>query len=373
MKKILILSNSDAGLYEFRKEIVSALIAEGYEVHISVPDTGHIKTLEELGGIMHVTMLDRRGMNPARDIKLYKAYKRLIHDIKPVLVLTYTIKPNVYGGVACKMCKVPFFANVTGLGSTLQGEGLLKKFVVTLYKTGLKKASCVFFQNKFNMEFMKAEGCIAKSANARLLPGSGVNLEEHAMCRYPMDDGCIHFLNVGRMMDDKGSSELLKVAEQISEKYPNIVFDILGTYEDETREKYEPWVKRLEQKGIVVHHGFRTDVDTFYDKCHAVVHPSYHEGMSNVVLEAAAVGRPVITSDIPGCNEIYEDGISGIAFEPRNSEALYAALEQFIRMPLTEKENMGFAARKYVEEHFDRRLVIDAYFEEISKLNLNRT
>jgi len=367
-KRILIISNSDAGLFEFRKEVVSALVLEGYEVHISAPETGFMDRLKALGATIHVTALDRRGMNPKTDYKLYKEYKRLCKELKPDAALTYTIKPNVYGGVACKKNKVPYLSNVTGLGSTLQGDGVLKKFIVALYKTGLKSASCVFFQNAYNMEFMKTCGCISDNTHTRLLAGSGVNLEEHSLKPYPINSEKIHLLNVGRIMDDKGSSELLEAIEQIHINHPEVVLDILGTFEDETKEKYEPWINRLVEDGIVVFHGFRDDVDNFYETCHAVVHPSYHEGMSNVVQEGAAAGRPVITSDIPGCNEIYEDGVGGIAFEPRSTKTLKDAIEKFLEMSDEEKEKMGVSARDYVSKHFDRKLVVSAYLEEIERV-----
>ena len=325
---------------------------------------------------MHITPIDRRGMNPATDIKLYKKYRALLRQVKPEAVLTYTIKPNVYGGVACRQEHIPCLANVTGLGSTLQGSGPVKQLIVQMYKAGLRGAACVFFQNEYNLEFMKREGCIRHDAHTRLLAGSGVNLTEHAYQPYPMktdyalgklSDDKIHILAVGRIMDDKGSTELLEAIERIHESHQDVVFDILGSYEEETKGKYEPWVNRLCEAGAINYYGFRDDVDNFYKTAHALVHPSYHEGMSNVVQEAAAAGRPVITSNIPGCKEIYEDGVGGISFEPRNTEGLVLAIERFIALSESEREQMGIAARKYVENHFDRKLVTKAYLEEIDK------
>ena len=366
-KKVLILTNSDAGFYEFRKELIGELLIKNMEIHISSPDTGHLGKLGECGAIIHETALDRRGMNPKRDLNLYKAYRSLIKEIKPDVILSYTIKPNVYGGVAARKAKVPALATVTGLGSTLQNDGLVKKLVTAMYKAGLKGAFCVFFQNAFNRQFMIDTGCIKKDCNTVLLAGSGVNLEEHMLCPYPEESDKVHILNIGRIMDDKGSAELLTVAEKLHEKYPELVIDILGTFEEETREKYEPWVKRLEELGTVQYHGFRDDVDSFYSKSHALVHPSYHEGMSNVVQEAAAAGRPVITSDIPGCQEIYEKDISGIAFEPKSIEALENAIIKFLKMSHDEKEKMGLEAREYVSRHFDRKKVMEEYVRVIEE------
>lgn len=366
-KSVLILTNSDSGLYDFRKEVLTALQKEGYRVHVSVPDTGYAKKIDALGCIRHETHLDRRGMNPLQDGKLFLFYLRLIRQVRPAAVLTYTIKPNVYGGMACRLLRVPVLANITGLGSTLQKSGILQKLIVFLYREGLRCASCVFFQNKKNLEFMTEKGCLKRGAPVRVIPGSGVNLQEHEYRPYPGDKQ-VRFLSVMRIMKDKGIGELLETAGTIHAQYPETLFEILGAYEEESRDRYEPLIGDLQSRGAVRYYGYRDDVAAFYEDCHALIHPSYHEGMSNVLQEAAAAGRPVLASDINGCKEIFEDGISGFAFPPKDAAGLTEAVRRFLSLSHSQREEMGRQARAYVEGHFDRRDVVEAYLEEIRRV-----
>ena len=192
-KAILVLGNSDSGLYDFRKEVLEALLQEGYEVHVSVPDTGYADKIRRLGCIYHETAMERRGMNPFKDGKLFLFYRRLLKKLRPAAVLTYTT--NIYGGVACRLLKVPRIVNVTGLGTTLEHEGLMQKLIVFLYREGLKNAGCIFFQNERNLAFMRQKGCLQKNAVTKVISGSGVNLEEHRRSRksfglYPSCGSC---------------------------------------------------------------------------------------------------------------------------------------------------------------------------------------
>ncbi len=364
---ILIFSNSDSGLYDFRKELLTALREKGYRVHVSVPDTGYVEKIRALGCLCHPTKMERRGMNPAKDLKLFFFYLRLIKETKPAVVLTYTIKPNIYGGIACRLLRTPYLANITGLGTTLEHGGLLQKLIVFLYRAGLKGAACVFFQNRQNRDFMLEKGCVKAGAVTQILSGSGVNLAEHQQKPYP-PAGEIRFLSIMRIMKDKGIGELLEAARIIHEETPAVRFEILGAYEEETRERYEPLIEDLQSKGIVRYYGYRDDTPAFYERCQAVIHPSYHEGMSNVLQEAAAAGRPVIASDIAGCREIFEDGVSGIAFLPQSAEALTDAIRAFLSRSYEERTLMGQRARTYVERFFDRRKVVAAYLKTIEEI-----
>lgn len=366
-KAILVLGNSDSGLYDFRREVLGELLQEGYSVHVSVPDTGYADKIRELGCIYHETAMERRGMNPAKDGKLFLFYRKLLRQVRPAAVLTYTIKPNIYGGVACRLQRTPRIVNVTGLGTTLEHEGMMQKLIVFLYRMGLKNAGCVFFQNEKNLAFMKQKGCLQQNAVTKVIPGSGVNLEEHRAKPYPKDRE-LRFVSVMRIMQDKGIGELLEAARRIHEKHPEAVFELLGSYEEETRERYEPLIEDLQSKGIVRYYGYRDDIPEFYEHCCAVIHPSYHEGMSNVLQEAAATARPVLASDINGCREIFEDGISGIAFLPKDADSLTGAIGRFLELSLKEREEMGRQARAYVEQHFDRKGVVREYAEMLKKL-----
>ena len=365
---VLILSNSDSGLYDFRREVLQALLDEGRRVLVSVPDTGYVQRIRALGCEYLPTSFERRGMNPAKDLKLLLFYRGLMKRYRPEAVFTYTIKPNVYGGLAASWTKTPYLANVTGLGTTLEHEGLLQKLIVLLYRLGLKKASCVFFQNRGNRDFMQKKGCL--SGKSRIIPGSGVNLSAHLPQEYPPEtvpDGRKRtvFLSILRLMEDKGIGELLKAAQRIHARHPETVFRLLGAYEEETRARYEPLVEKLQKEGVLEYYGYRDDVPAFLAQCHALIHPSYHEGMSNVLLEAAATARPVLASAVEGCLDTFEDGVSGISFAPKDAESLEKAAEAFLALPYEKKREMGQKGREYVEKRFDRNLVVNAYLEEL--------
>lgn len=365
MKTILILTNNIGGLNSFRKEVVKAICDEGYSVYISGPDnTPKANFFREIGCEIIVTDFNRRGVNPLTDFKLMMRYRKLMKRLNPVAVLTYTIKPNIYGGMAARLCHVPQLANVTGLGDAVENGGWMQKLTVTLYKIGLGKACRVFFQNESNRSFGIRMGIADESSI--LLPGSGVNLQHHAYQEYPEDDGHIRFLYFGRLLRDKGIEELLEVAKVIKNKYPIVEFHIVGDCYD----SYQKIVDDLVSNGVIFYYGSKLDVRPYIGSSHCIIMPSYHEGMSNVNLESAANGRPVITTNVPGCKEAVDDGRTGYLVEARNTNSLIDAVERFIALPYGQKKMMGQEGRKKVEREFDRQIVIDAYLKEIKKINI---
>lgn len=357
MKKVLILCNSSGGLYDFRNELVLELLKE-HKVYVSAPDEAAIDKLKAEGCEVIHTDINRRGMNPVQDMGLFQSYWKILKEIKPDVVLTYTIKPNIYGGFCCRLQKVPYIVNITGLGTTFERGGMLKKMVVAMYQLALKKADCVFFQNDRNKQIFEENGIYGKKA--KRVNGSGVNVDKYELEEYPGNKKP-KFLYVGRLMKEKGIEEYLYCAK----KYANRAeFDIIGYCE----EAYEDEVKELQQQGILRFHGFQSDVKSFYKKADAIIIASYHEGMSNVLLEAAATGRPVLATNIPGCKEAVEDNMTGLLFAPRSADALESTIEYFLSMPMKQREAMGRAARVKMEQEFDRMKVVESYVEEINRV-----
>lgn len=353
--KILILTNNDVGLYRFRKELLSAMLAQGHRIAISLPEGDFIPALKDMGCEYIPTHFESRGMDPTADLRLLLHYRRILKEVQPDLVITYTVKPNVYGGLACRMAKIPYVCNVTGLGSAMQKKGALHRLVTGLYHCGLKRASSVIFENSSNAETMQHMNVVTKQ-QTHVLPGAGVNLEEYDPAPYPADDGTTRFLYIGRVMRDKGMNEFFACAEKLKAAYGDAVsFDLVGWI----HENYGERTHSLEEKGVLTFHGYRDDPWTFYDACSCLVMPTYHEGMNNVVQEAAATTRPVITTDIPGCREAVLDGISGLLCSPRDEKDLYRVMEEFHRLPYEEKKAMGVESRHLMEQRFDRRFVVD--------------
>lgn len=358
--KILILANSDKGLYNFRKELIERLISENNEVYISVPSGQRTNNFISMGCSHIDTQLDSRGTNPIKDIRLVRKYIKIIKEIKPDIVLTYTIKPNIYGGIACRMRKTPYITNITGLGSALEKEGILQKVLIQMYKIALKSVKCCFAQNEENMKFLKEH--ITSTDKFKLLPGSGVNLNNYKLMDYPKENEKIKFLFMSRIMKEKGIDQYLETAKYIKSKYSNVEFHILGAMED----KYEPVLKKMEKDGIIFYHGMQMDVKPYLKECACLIHPSYYpEGMSNVILEASASGRPIITTDRSGCREIVNEGETGFVVPTKNSEAIIEAVERFLRLSYEERKVMGLKAREKVEREFDRNIVINLYIKEI--------
>lgn len=357
MSTVLILTNSSGGLYDFRNELLLRLL-EKNKVIISLPDTTKVKELEEEGCSVITTPVNRRGVNPKEDIKLFREYRKLLKQIKPDMVLTYTIKPNIYGGLACRMLKIPYAATITGLGGAFDKKGLFLKMIIAMYKTGLKNAECIFFQNTENRGIFDNHGI--KGRKACLVSGSGVNLERHKCEAYP-DSGKTTFLFVGRVMKERGILEYLEAAVRLQRE--NVEFAILG-YCDED---YQEMLNEYEEKSIISQWGFHTEVHSYLARANAVVIASFHEGMSNALIEAAATGRPVIASNISGCREAFEEGITGFGFTPGNADDLIAAMEKFLSLSGDKQLLMGKRGREKMEREFDRRQVTEEYMNVLSK------
>jgi len=361
--KILILTNNIGGLHSFRKEVVKALRDAEHEVTISAPFEPKKEYFEKIGCTLIDTQFNRKGMNPIKDLLLVLKYRRLLNSIKPDVVLSYTIKPNLYGGMACQICGVPQIANVTGLGSAVENPGWLQNLTILLYRIGLRKAHTVFFQNKANMDFCLNHKMV-KGQN-KLIPGSGVNLQYHSFQEYPGIDEPIRFIFISRLLREKGIEEYLTATHEIKAKYPQTEFHILGGCEED----YEGRMKKLGDEGIVIYHGSQPDVRPFIGRSWCTVHPSYYpEGMSNVLLESCAAGRPIITTNRPGCGEIVDNDVNGFIVKQQDGYDVARKIENFINLPYEKKRQMGLNARKKVEKEFDRNIVIDAYMKEVNSI-----
>lgn len=351
-KRIAILANHSGGLYDFRKDLISELKKHA-NVTVAVPHNDCWEELHKLVDEVIELPVDRRGMNPIHDSKLFRQYRAMLKEVKPDLVLTYTIKPNIYGGLACRMAHVPYAVNITGLGSAIENGGWLKKFVLALYKPALQGARGVFFENAGNRDTLAATGVVPKGRDV-VLSGAGVNLEDYPYQPYPQE-GAVRFLFVGRVMREKGVDELFAAAKRMKQEYGNgVEFHIVGSFEEE----YKPLMDKLEQAGVVKYHGYQSDMKRFYAMASCVVLPSYHEGMSNVLLEGAATGRALITSDIPGCREAVEDGASGYLCPTKDADALCDAMRRFAELPEDRQAEMGRRGRTRMEQKFSKTAVV---------------
>lgn len=360
-KKILFLVNHEIVIYNFRKEIVERFIKEGFEVIVSSPSGDKIDELVKMGCIHEEIEMDRHGINISENYKLYKTYLRLLKKIKPDIILGFTIKPNIFGALAAKRLKIPFVANITGLGSAVENPGIMQKITVLLYKFAFTNIQTVFFQNEDNRQFFVDKNIAIHKH--KMLPGSGVNLNQFLPLGYPPKD-TIEFVFISRIMKEKGIDQYLEAAEFITKKYSNIKFHICGFCEEE----YESILEEYQNKGFVTYHGMIRDVREILRITHCTVHPTYYpEGLSNVLLESAGCERPLITTNRSGTREVVDEGVNGLLIEPKNSKDLIKKIEKFITLPYEEKINMGKAGRKKVELEFNREIVVEKYLKEVSE------
>lgn len=361
MKKILFLVNHDVVIYNFRLEIVERFLADGNEVHISSPYGERIDDLMALGAKYHEIKMNRHGLNPKDELRMLNSYKKLINDIRPDICLGFTIKPNIYGAIVARKSGIPFVANITGLGTAVETSGIKQKIFIGLYKYAFKDIKRVFYQNEENRQFFVNHNIAVDKG--MILPGSGVNLERYPYREYPEDDGVIKFAFISRIMKEKGVEQYLDAAEGIRKKYGDKVeFHVCGFCEPE----YDGRLQEEHNKGIVIYHGMIRDVASFMGTVHCVIHPTYYpEGISNVLLEACATGRPIITTNRSGCREVVEDGVNGYMIPCQSSIKLIEAVEKFLNLDWVEKKKMGQNARKTVAQRFDRQIVVNRYVDEV--------
>ncbi len=360
MSKILLISNKDNNFYNFRSELILKLVELKNEVVLMCPYGKKIDFFTDRGCRFIDVDVDRRGTSILTDLKLLKTYKRLIKKEHPDIVLLYTTKCCVYGGMVCRWLGIPYIVNNAGLIESENPNSPLQILLRRLYKIGFEKASCLMFQNTRERDYIN--GLLNSKVHYRDIPGSGVNLQEFSFKEYPVSDDKVVFNYVARIVSIKGIKEFLDCAEIIKKEYPNTAFVIYGDYDEE---KYRPRIEKLIENGVVEYGGVALDMKPHIEAAHAVIHPSYYEGMTNVVLEHSAMGRPCIGSNIPGVREGIDDGATGYLFEVKNVDSMVAAVRKFMILSNEEKRALGYNARKKMENQFSRDLVTNVYVEEI--------
>lgn len=360
MKKAVMLINDTTYAFNLRGAIIEKLVDEGFEVVVVGQLLEHQDDLTALGARLIGVETGRHGTNPFSDLQLMQTYKKILKREKPDVVLSYNIKPNVYGGMACQQLKIPYLPNVTGLGTPVENPGKLQKLTIQLYKIGVAGGACVFFQNKDNRAFFEQHHMLKKGTKTRILPGSGVDLAKHPVLPWN-EDGTVHFLFAARVMKEKGIDLFLAAARKFAGD--KVIFDVCGACDDENYQEI------LQKETHIVYHGEQKDMTPFYRVCSCFLYPSYYpEGMSNVLLEAAASGRPVIAADRAGCRETLEDGVTGFLVPVNDEQAVIAATEKILHMSDEERKAMGLRGSERIRREFDRGLVVAAYWEEIQRI-----
>lgn len=367
MKTVLILSNHHLYTYNLRKELIEKLLESNYRIVVALPYGEKVELLKEMGCEFIDVPLDRRGTNPLNEFKLLLAYIRVLKQVKPDLVLTYTLKPNMYGGLACRIQNVDVIHTVTGLGSVFVRDAIYKKIVVWLNKIAFKSANTIVFMNRDNRELYRKLKIISPSHETLIVSGSGVNLTQFKYSKIKPTDK-VKFTFIARILKDKGIEEFLNAAKIIKRKYIDTAFEVVGFVEED---KYKKMLENYQKRGIISYLGRRDDIPVIMANSSCIVLPSYGEGRGTVLQEGAAIGRPLITTNTYGCKDNVEEGYNGFLCEVADIESLINAMERFIKLKPEDKIKMGKNSRIKAEKEFDRNIVVGVYMKKIKKILQN--
>lgn len=348
-KRILILTNTSGGLYLFRRELIQKLHRH-HDIYVVTSDTGRTDELMSLGCNVDIVEIDRRGINPLKDLKYFLCILSKIFRIKPNNIITYTVKPNIYGGICARICHKEYVVNVTGLGTGFQSDKI-RNILIKLYRIATKSAKAVFCENESIKEELIKYG-ICPENKIVVLSGAGVNLNHFSYIPYPDDEEIFNFLFVGRVMKEKGIDELIESINRLNSEGFNCKLTVVGGCEEDYKDI-------LNNNINIDYKGQQLDVRPFIATAHCFVLPSYHEGMANTNLECAASGRPIITSNIPGCKEAVIENHSGYLCNPMDVDSLLLKMKLICKLDCEERKKMGIIGRKHMEEHFDKENVVN--------------
>ena len=366
-KTILISINASWNIINFRKGLVSALRDCGYRVVVVAPEDDYSAQVRALGVDYISLKMDKQGLSPAQDLLLLGRYYRILNAVKPDVFLAYTPKPNIYGSIACHLLGVPVVNNVAGLGTAFIKEGWLTRLLTFLYSVAFRRSRTIFFQNRDDLELFLSGG-VVQEHQARLLPGSGIDLTHFRSGVSLQQAGRgFHFLLVARLLWDKGIGEYIEAARRLRDEAPEVRCQLLGFADVEnrtaiSRHQVQEWV----EEGVVDYLGHAADVRPFIAAADCIVLPSYREGMPRVLLEAAAMAKPLVATDVPGCRHLVQNGKNGFLCTVRDAQSLADTMLKMVRLPADERQRMGAFARSNVEEEFDERIVIDRYLLAVS-------
>ncbi len=366
-KKIIICLNTSWNIFNFRLNLARSLKKAGYDVILVAPYDKYSETLKQEFEY-HNIFMNNKGTNPKEDIKTLIEFYKLYKAIKPDIVLNYTIKPNIYGNIACSLLSIKTINNISGLGTVFIKESLITKIVKSLYKYSLGKSSKVFFQNNDDKQLFIMNKLVQQN-KCDLLPGSGIDTNKFSPLEYKKSDNIFRFLLIARMLWDKGIAEYVQAAKIIKQKYPAVEFQLLGSLDAInttaiSKEQIESWIENR----LVTYLGVTDDVKEYIKKADCIVLPSYREGTPRTLLESASMAKPLISTDVPGCRDVVDDWINGFLCEIKNAEDLANKMEKMINLNLEERIAMGKAGREKMIKEFDESIVISKYLENIKEL-----
>lgn len=366
--RVLVLSvNSAWNVVNFRAGLVAALQKAGFHVVVLAPADDHARRVRELGCELIPLRMNAHGVNPVQDLQLLFSYWRLLRRLRPAAFLGFTIKPNVYGSLAAQLLGIPVVNNIAGLGTAFIRRGWLNRVARFLYRSALRRSHRVFFQNRDDRALFVDAGLVAPGKTA-VLPGSGVDLDRFSPVASASEDGRpLVALMCARLLLDKGVREFAEAFRMLRARGIHYDARLLGFLDEANPAAVpRPEIEAWQREGLVSFLGAADDVRPHLAEADVVVLPSYREGTPRSLLEAAAMGKPLITTDAPGCRDVVRHGDNGYQVPVRDARALADALARFAALPAVARKAMGVASRRLVEEEYDERVVIRAYLDAVT-------
>ncbi|WP_232830716.1 glycosyltransferase family 4 protein [Tropicimonas sp. IMCC34011] len=364
---VMLTVNAAWNIWNFRQPVLKALLSRGYRVTVLAPPDDSVPQLEEMGCRVLPLEMSAKGLNPLEGLRLRRAFLRAFREKRPDIVFSYTIKNNLFGAMAARTCGVPFLPNVTGLGTAFLSGGALQRVAETLYRHAFRPLPRVFFQNEDDKALFLSRRLV-REAQCEVLPGSGIDLERFAAAPYPEGEET-RFLMIARLLRDKGVREYVEAARILKAEGVTARFQILGSTDSEnrtaiSREELAGW----EAEGVINYLGTTPDVRPHISASHCVVLPSYREGAPRTLIEAAAMARPLIATDVPGCTAVVDHEASGILCEVRSGSSLADACRRFLSLEAGERCEMGQAGRAKMAAEYDEALIVQAYGRAMSEM-----
>ena len=367
-KTIAIVINTSWNIYNFRVGLLSSLQRAGYRIVAIAPRDDYSEKLQAMGFEYHDIDINNKGTNPLEDVKLIRAFYRLYKNVKPDVLLHYTIKPNIYGTIAARLAGVPVISNISGLGTVFLDHSISSRVARLLYKVALRIPFKVFFQNAEDRALFIDSKLVAEEKTG-LLPGSGIDTLKFSPLDSGPDSSSLSFLFIARLVKDKGLVEFVDAARILRVKYPAAQFNVLGAYYPGNPTAISPTeMEGWAQEGIISYLGTSDDVPALIARADCVVLPSYREGLSRVLLEAASMAIPIITTDVPGCRDVVDNGVNGFICKVRDAGDLAVQMEKMIRLEQARRVEMGLKGREKVVNEFDEEIVINKYRDAISDI-----
>lgn len=365
--KVAIVLNTSWNIYNFRLNFIKSLLTQGYEVHTIAPKDDYTHLLIEMGCTHHNITMDSRGANPIKDSALIVELWSIYRKIRPEVVLHYTIKPNVYGTLAASMLGIPVINNVCGLGTVFLKDDLVSKVAIALYKISFRFASKIFFQNPDDLKLFVSKGLVKKEV-ADIVPGSGINLQHFQPVDYKRNEA-FTFLMIARLITDKGVLEYVDAIKKLKQNGFKGRFQVLGAMDPEHKrgiktDVIQQWI----EEGTFEYLGTTNDVRSFIHSADCVVLPSYREGTPRTLLEAACSAKPIIATNVPGCNHVVENNFNGLLCKIKDEQDLAAKMMEMSLLDDATLKNFGINGRTKMEAQFDEKLVINKYLAALNTI-----